>query len=68
MAALDEVVAKIYVASFAIYSFGCKNAYEDLKADANDEEHKQLVDAYGHARHSCSTPVMPPRRGSFSST
>ena len=44
MAALDEVVAKIYVASFAIYPFGCKNAYEDLKADANDEEHKQLVE------------------------
>ena len=44
MAALDEVVAKIYVASFAIYPFGCKNAYEDLKADANDEEHKLLVE------------------------
>ena len=44
MAALDEVVAKIYVASFAIYPFGCKNAYEDLKADANDEEFKLLVE------------------------
>ena len=44
MAALDEVVAKIYVASFAIYPLGCKNAYEDLKADANDEEHKQLLE------------------------
>ena len=44
MAAIDEVVAKIYVASFAIYPLGCKNAYEDLKADANDEEHKQLLE------------------------
>ena len=44
MAALDEVVAKIYVASFAIHPFGCRNAYDDLKADANDEEHKLLFE------------------------